>query len=53
MSEIDIHILRKYQIIKFIGKGTYGNVWKAKAKRVDVIVAIKKISDAFINKTDA
>jgi len=53
MTDIETHILRKYQIIKLAGKGTYATVWKAKAKRVDLTVAIKKIWDAFINVIDA
>ena len=34
MSEdIDDHVLRKYEIVQKIGRGTYGIVWKAVDKK--------------------
>uniref|UniRef100_A0A5K3ESM1 Protein kinase domain-containing protein n=1 Tax=Mesocestoides corti TaxID=53468 RepID=A0A5K3ESM1_MESCO len=42
-----------FEILKRIGKGAYGIVWKAKSKQLNKIVALKKIFDAFRNKTDA
>lgn len=32
-EEIDSHILKRYEIIKKIGKGAYGIVWKALDKK--------------------
>lgn len=62
--EVEKHVCRNFEIIKRIGKGVcllyflfqakaYGIVWKAKYKRLNTYVALKKIFDAFRNKTDA
>ncbi|KAJ0171381.1 hypothetical protein K1T71_012931 [Dendrolimus kikuchii] len=53
MSEIDEHILKRFEIKKRLGKGAYGIVWKATDKKTKEVVAIKKIFDAFRNQTDA
>ncbi|XP_026728410.1 extracellular signal-regulated kinase 2 [Trichoplusia ni] len=53
MSEIDEHILNRFEIKKRLGKGAYGIVWKAVDKKTKDVVAIKKIFDAFRNQTDA
>ncbi|KPJ07738.1 Putative serine/threonine-protein kinase C05D10.2 [Papilio machaon] len=53
MSEIDEHILKRFEIKKRLGKGAYGIVWKATDKKTKDVVAIKKIFDAFRNQTDA
>ncbi|PZC70887.1 hypothetical protein B5X24_HaOG214680 [Helicoverpa armigera] len=53
MSEIDEHILKRFEIKKRLGKGAYGIVWKAVDKKSKDVVAIKKIFDAFRNQTDA
>ncbi|CAE7881520.1 erkB [Symbiodinium sp. KB8] len=50
---IEQHVLQKFQIIRKLGKGAYGVVWKAKDNRTDQIVALKKCYDAFRNATDA
>lgn len=52
-EEIESHILDGYEIIKKLGKGAYGVVWKGTDKRTNRSVAIKKIYDAFQNSTDA
>ncbi|XP_072017572.1 extracellular signal-regulated kinase 2-like isoform X2 [Amphiura filiformis] len=52
-SDIESHVLRKYEIKKRLGKGAYGIVWKAIDRRTGEIVALKKIFDAFRNQTDA
>lgn len=49
----DKNVLRKYDILARIGKGAYGIVWRAKDKKTNQVVAIKKIFDAFQNSTDA
>lgn len=53
MSEVDEHILKRFEIKKRLGKGAYGIVWKATDKKSKDVVAIKKIFDAFRNQTDA
>ncbi|KAK5648678.1 hypothetical protein RI129_003570 [Pyrocoelia pectoralis] len=53
MSEIDDHILKRFDIQKRLGKGAYGIVWKAIDRRTKEVVAVKKIFDAFRNQTDA
>nr|CAH8861550.1 unnamed protein product [Trichobilharzia regenti] len=52
-TEIEPHILKKFEIKKRIGKGAYGIVWKALNKKTKEIIALKKIFDAFRNQTDA
>ncbi|XP_001370416.1 mitogen-activated protein kinase 15 isoform X1 [Monodelphis domestica] len=52
-TEVDEHVSQLYLIKRRLGKGAYGIVWKAVDRRTGEIVAIKKIFDAFRNKTDA
>ncbi|KAH9581990.1 Protein kinase domain [Trypanosoma melophagium] len=52
-SEIEPHILRKYEIQAQLGQGAYGIVWRASDRRTHQVVALKKIYDAFQNATDA
>ncbi|RNF04689.1 putative protein kinase, putative,mitogen-activated protein kinase [Trypanosoma conorhini] len=52
-SEIEPHILRKYEIQAQLGQGAYGIVWRASDRRTRQVVALKKIYDAFQNATDA
>lgn len=51
--EVEEHISQKYDIKKRLGKGAYGIVWKAIDRKTGEIVAVKKIFDAFRNRTDA
>ncbi|XP_030046024.1 mitogen-activated protein kinase 15-like [Microcaecilia unicolor] len=53
VPEVEDHISQKYEIKKRLGKGAYGIVWKAIDRRTGEIVAVKKIFDAFRNRTDA
>nr|XP_033492260.1 mitogen-activated protein kinase 15 isoform X1 [Epinephelus lanceolatus] len=53
VSEVEEHISLKYEIKKRLGKGAYGIVWKAIDRQTGDIVAVKKIFDAFRNRTDA
>uniref|UniRef100_A0A671UEZ5 Mitogen-activated protein kinase 15 n=1 Tax=Sparus aurata TaxID=8175 RepID=A0A671UEZ5_SPAAU len=53
VSEVEDHISLKYEIKKRLGKGAYGIVWKAVDRQTGEIVAVKKIFDAFRNRTDA
>lgn len=53
VSEVEEHISQKYEIRKRLGKGAYGIVWKAVDRQTGEVVAVKKIFDAFRNRTDA
>jgi mitogen-activated protein kinase 15 len=54
MSEtVDDTVLRKYQVTKRLGKGSYGIVWKARDRETNETVAIKKCFDCFQNATDS
>ncbi|KAL6260367.1 hypothetical protein P5V15_007897 [Pogonomyrmex californicus] len=53
VSEIDAHINKQYDIVRRLGKGAYGIVWKAIERKKKNTVAVKKIFDAFRNQTDA
>ncbi|XP_054241515.1 mitogen-activated protein kinase 15 [Indicator indicator] len=53
VPEVEPLISQKYEIKKRLGKGAYGIVWKAIDRRTGEIVAVKKIFDAFRNRTDA
>ncbi|XP_068093939.1 mitogen-activated protein kinase 15 [Hyperolius riggenbachi] len=53
VPEVEEHISQKYDIKKRLGKGAYGIVWKAIDRKTGEIVAVKKIFDAFRNRTDA
>ncbi len=52
-EEVEHHILRKYTIIKKLGSGAYGHVWKVTDKKTSQVLALKKIFDAFQHSTDA
>ena len=52
-EEIDSHIAERYEIIKKLGKGAYGVVWKALDTKTNKVIALKKVYDAFQNATDA
>ena len=49
----DFEIDEKYEPIKAVGKGAYGVVCSALNKKTGEKVAIKKITNAFENLTDA
>ncbi|NWW87437.1 MK15 kinase, partial [Rhynochetos jubatus] len=51
--EVEPRVAHKYKIKRRLGKGAYGIVWKAVDRRTGEIVAVKKIFDAFRNRTDA
>ncbi|XP_073749446.1 mitogen-activated protein kinase 15 isoform X3 [Callorhinus ursinus] len=52
-AEVDRHVAQRYLLKRRLGKGAYGIVWKAVDRRTGEVVAIKKIFDAFRDKTDA
>jgi mitogen-activated protein kinase 15 len=45
--------LKRYELLKKIGSGAYGHVWKVKDRQSGEILALKKIFDAFQHSTDA
>uniref|UniRef100_A0A8B9LRQ9 Mitogen-activated protein kinase 15 n=1 Tax=Astyanax mexicanus TaxID=7994 RepID=A0A8B9LRQ9_ASTMX len=53
LTELEEHITLKYEIKRRLGKGAYGIVWKAVDRKTGETVAVKKIFDAFRNRTDA
>lgn len=50
-ERIDNHILEKFKIIKKLGSGAYGHVWKI--DKAGEIFALKKVFEAFQHCTDA
>lgn len=48
-----MHVLARYAVVKKIGSGAYGHVWKVEDKVSKKIYALKKIFDAFQHSTDA
>lgn len=52
-SNIDAHVLKKFNIVQQVGSGAYGIVWKVTAKDSTQHLALKKIFDAFQHATDA
>ncbi|XP_053786095.1 mitogen-activated protein kinase 15 isoform X4 [Desmodus rotundus] len=52
-AEVDPHVAQRYLLKRQLGKGAYGIVWKAVDRRTGEVVAIKKIFEAFRDKTDA
>ncbi|KAM5315659.1 mitogen-activated protein kinase 15 isoform 2-T2 [Glossophaga mutica] len=52
-AEVDPHVAQRYLLKRRLGKGAYGIVWKAVDRRTGQAVAIKKILEAFRDKTDA
>lgn len=51
--DLDYRIYKSYRVEEKIGKGAYGEVFKAIEKTSGRPVAIKKIIEAFQNLTDA
>ena len=52
-EEVESHILRKYSLVKKVGSGAYGHVWKVTDKKTGQVLALKKIFDALQHSTDA
>ena len=50
---IESHLLKRLTILKKVGSGAYGHVWKVEEKSTKRIFALKKIFDAFQHATDA
>jgi mitogen-activated protein kinase 15 len=46
-------VLEQYQVVKKIGSGAYGHVWKVVDRQSKAVKALKKNFDAFSNSTDA
>lgn len=52
-EEVEPHVLAKFKLIKKIGSGAYGHVFKVVDRKTKKIKALKKNFDAFNNSTDA
>jgi mitogen-activated protein kinase 15 len=50
---LDGKVLRSFEVMKKVGQGAYGQVWKARNKRTGTVCALKKIYEAFRNASDA
>jgi mitogen-activated protein kinase 15 len=53
VDDIDERILKKFDINRKLGKGSYGVVWKARDKQTNKDVAVKKCFDTFRSNADA
>lgn len=52
-SVVDPAVLERFEIVRKLGKGAYGVVFRAVDLSNNKPVALKKIFDAFQNSTDA
>ena len=52
-SFIESAILKRFTVLKKVGSGAYGHVWKVEDKTTKKVYALKKIFDAFQHSTDA
>jgi len=53
-EKIEQHVLDKYKVIKKLGSGAYGHVWKVNLhEKPQEIYALKKVFEAFQHCTDA
>jgi len=50
---LDRYLLKRYDVIRLVGKGAYGIVWRVVEKETGRTMALKKCFDAFQNSTDA
>lgn len=52
-DKVEPHILKQFELVKKIGSGAYGIVWKVIDRKTHETYALKKNFDAFQNSTDA
>ena len=52
-EDVEPQVLEQYQLVKKIGSGAYGHVWKVTERSTKTVKALKKNFDAFSNSTDA
>lgn len=53
LEGLDKHLLKTFDVVRLLGKGAYGIVWKVIEKETGRTMALKKCFDAFQNSTDA
>lgn len=53
LEGLDRYLLRRFDVLKLVGKGAYGIVWRVVEKETGRVMALKKCFDAFQNSTDA
>lgn len=52
-EKLEPHILKRFEVLKKMGNGAYGIVWKVVERQTGRSFALKKNFDAFQNSTDA
>lgn len=52
-SFLEGRIKQRFEVLKKIGSGAYGHVWKVRCRETKAIYAIKKVFLAFQDDTDA
>jgi serine/threonine protein kinase len=52
-EEVESHVLKDYLLVRKLGSGAYGHVWKVLEKSSKRPFALKKIFDAFQHSVDA
>lgn len=52
-EKLEPHILKRFEVVKKMGNGAYGIVWKVVERSTGRCFALKKNFDAFQNSTDA
>lgn len=50
---LDAYLLKRFHVLKLLGRGAYGIVWKVVDKESGRTMALKRCFDAFQNSTDA
>jgi len=53
LDGIDGHLLSRFHVVRQLGRGAYGIVWKVVEKETGRTLALKRCFDAFQNATDA
>ena len=53
LDTVDARLLARFELLRKVGQGAYGQVWKARDRKTGSLCALKKVYDAFRNPTDA
>lgn len=52
-NPIDWHITQEFNLMKLLGKGSFGQVVEAESKALNHKVAVKRIETAYVDLVDA
>jgi len=52
-EHVDAHVRKRFHVVRCVGRGAYGIVWKVIERETGRTMALKKCFDAFQNATDA